>query len=113
MNSVSFLGDTYSDDCRFLSRPAGDDDPLRHPLAVLVSCMDWVGIDEGLAPLFARTMRVGREVEDRYLFGPALQVASAGGGEVGRPRLPSVDDVAAVYEARLQREGRVYRPTLG
>ena len=62
---------------------------FRHPLAVLASRMDWAGIEAGLAPLFARTTRVGREVEDCDLFEPALQVAGAGTSAAGRPRLPT------------------------
>ena len=48
---------------------------LRHPLAVLASRMDWAGIEAGLASLFARSIRAGREVEDCDLFGPAQQAA--------------------------------------
>ena len=61
---------------------------LRHPLAVLATRLDWAGIEAGLAPLFARSERVGREVEGSDLFGPTLQVAGAGVSAAGRPRLP-------------------------
>lgn len=61
---------------------------LRHPLAVLATRLDWAGIEAGLTPLFARTARAGREVEDCDLFGPTLQVAGAGISAAGRPRLP-------------------------
>ena len=70
---------------------------LRHPLAVLASRMDWAGIEAGLAPLFARSIRAGREVEDCDLFGPALQVAGAGTSAAGRPRLPIRLMVSLLY----------------
>jgi IS5 family transposase len=70
---------------------------LRHPLAVLATRMDWTGIEAGLAPLFARSARVGREVEDCDLFGPTLQVAGAGTSAAGRPRLPIRLMVSLLY----------------
>ena len=70
---------------------------LRHPLAVLASRMDWAGIEAGLAPLFARSSRAGREVEDCDLFGPALQVTGAGTSAAGRPRLPIRLMVSLLY----------------
>lgn len=70
---------------------------LRHPLAVLATRLDWAGIEAGLAPLFARTARAGREVEDCDLFGPTLQLAGAGVSAAGRPRLPIRLMVSLLY----------------
>ncbi len=61
---------------------------LRHPLAVLAMRMDWAGIEAGLAPVFARPVRAGRDIEDCDLFGPAVQVVGSGTSAAGRPRLP-------------------------
>ena len=70
---------------------------LRHPLAVLATRLDWAGIEAGLAPLFARAERAGREVEGGDLFGPTLQVAGAGVSAAGRPRLPIRLMVSLLY----------------
>jgi IS5 family transposase len=61
---------------------------LRHPLAVLASRLPWAHIESTLAPYFARRVRAGRVLEHDDLFGPSLQVASAGVAAAGRPRLP-------------------------
>lgn len=70
---------------------------LRHPLAVLATRLDWAGIEAGLAPLFARTARAGREVEGCDLFGPSLQMAGTGVSVAGRPRLPIRLMVSLLY----------------
>ncbi len=84
---------------------------LRHPLAVLASRMDWAGIEAGLAPLFARSLRAGREVEDCDLFGPALQVAGVGMSAAGRPRLPIRLMVSLLYLKHI-RFDHIIQPTI-
>ena len=61
---------------------------LQHPLAVLATRMPWANIEASLAPVFARTSRSGKVAAGDDLFGPTAQMAGAGIGRGGRPRLP-------------------------
>jgi len=70
---------------------------LRHPLAVLASRLPWAQIEAALAPHFARQARPGRVLAHDDLFGPSLQVASAGVAAAGRPRLPVRLMVSLLY----------------
>ena len=48
---------------------------LRHPMAVLASCMPWQEIEASLAQRWARQFKAGKKIEDLDLFGPVMGVA--------------------------------------
>ena len=50
---------------------------IRHPLAVLSTCMPWAEIEASLAPVLAHNDCRGRMVEDADLFGPHYAVGPA------------------------------------
>ena len=97
MIRTGFLGDGCRMTADFFRARLETMIDLRHPLAVLATRLDWAGIEAGLAPLFARSARPGREVEDCDLFGPTVQVAGAGASVAGRPRLPIRLMVSLLY----------------
>ena len=51
---------------------------LRHPLAVLASCMPWQEIEASLAHRFALQVLCGKKIEDIDMFGATLIAAIAG-----------------------------------
>lgn len=72
----------------FFRQPLAEMIDSRHLLAVLAYRLPWAQIEAALAPHLARQVRKGRAVAQNDLFGPLVQVAGAGIGAAGRPRLP-------------------------
>ena len=70
---------------------------LQHPLSVLATRMPWANIEASLAPVFAQTIRSGKVAAGDDLFGPTAQLAGAGIGQGGRPRLPIRLMVSLLY----------------
>ena len=70
---------------------------LQHPLAVLATRMPWADIEVTFAPVFARTRRSGKVATGDDLFGTTAQLAGAGIGQGGRPRLPIRLMVSLLY----------------
>ncbi|WP_146180940.1 hypothetical protein [Limnohabitans sp. 2KL-17] len=60
---------------------------LRHPLAVLASCMPWQAIEASLAQRWAHQVKAGKTIEDLDLFGTVNADAGGGVSNAGRPRL--------------------------
>lgn len=61
---------------------------LRHPLTVIASRMPWQELEASITHLFAKDVRVGRNIEDVDLFGGVDKEVGAGIAPVVRLRLP-------------------------